>query len=59
MLPLLTDITTENKWCWDTYLADYHIYKYRQEIPKTRPPSIRCDVSRLALSYLGNRYRKQ
>lgn len=45
--PLPIEVTIENKWRWDPYsgVAEFHIYKYRQEIPDKPPRPIRCDVS--------------
>lgn len=47
LCPLPIEITLENKWRWEVYrgMAEYHIYKYRQEIPKPRRHT-RCDASR-------------
>ncbi|KUI56201.1 hypothetical protein VP1G_10845 [Cytospora mali] len=37
--PLPIKISMENKWRWHPYtgMADYHIFKYRHEIPQIRP----------------------
>lgn len=37
--PLPIRITEENKWRWHAYdgMVDYHIFKFRHEIPRVRP----------------------
>lgn len=37
--PLPISVSLENKWRWDAYrgMTEHHIFKFRQEIPETRP----------------------
>lgn len=43
-LPIL--ITQENKWRWHPYdgKVDYHIYKFRHEVPNGPKPRDHCDI---------------
>lgn len=44
--PLPVHITAENKWRWHPYdgMVDYHIYKFRHEIPTGARPRDHCDI---------------
>lgn len=48
--PLPIKVTIENKWRWNSYngMTEHHIFKFRQEIPETRPRAsckVRCSTS--------------